>query len=209
MLSKNNALNTERGSIYYLAPEILKKNYDHKVDIWSAGVIFYILLTGQPPFNATIKGPNGNMGIDSDKIKKLILKGDVCFKNKAFEKYDPEVKEIVQLMLETNPVQRPEAKEILQLPWFRENKGTQNRQPEGNGNIVLSEVLQNLSNFNRGSSLKKGIAMYFANYFDLKKEKETLYKYFQSIDKDRDGQLSFAELVDSYSFKVGVVLANP
>lgn len=44
--------------------------------------------------------------------------------------------------------------------------------------------------------------MYFANYFDLRKEKDKFYKYFQSIDKDRDGQLSFEELVDSYCFKV-------
>jgi Ca2+-binding EF-hand superfamily protein len=44
--------------------------------------------------------------------------------------------------------------------------------------------------------------MYFANYFDLKNERKKLYKHFESIDKDRDGQLSFDELVESYSFKV-------
>ena len=68
--------------------------------------------------------------------------------------------------------------------------------------IVLNEVLQNLNSFNRESSLKRGIAMYFANYFDLKKERAKFYKYFESIDKDRDGQLSFEELIESYCFKV-------
>ena len=44
--------------------------------------------------------------------------------------------------------------------------------------------------------------MYFANYFDLKEEREKFYKHFATIDKDRDGQINFSELVEAYSFKV-------
>ena len=132
MLSSKKSLKSERGSIYYLAPEMIKKNYNHKVDIWSAGVIFYILLTGVPPFNAMVKGANGNMGIDSAKIKELILKGKVSFKSKVFKKYDPGIKEIIKSMLTYDPEERPNAKEILQHVWFK--KKSKKKQPESKGN---------------------------------------------------------------------------
>jgi calcium-dependent protein kinase len=135
MLSKKNSLKTERGSIYYLAPEMIKKNYDHKVDIWSAGVIFYILVTGVPPFNAMVKGANGNMGIDSAKIKELILKGKVSFKNKVFKKYDGGIKEIIKGMLTYKPSERPNAKEILMHPWFKEKKSKKKKKPESKINF--------------------------------------------------------------------------
>ena len=51
------------GSAYYTAPEVLGGNYDYRCDIWSLGVIAYMLLSGAPPFN----------GDSSEKIHHLIL----------------------------------------------------------------------------------------------------------------------------------------
>lgn len=44
--------------------------------------------------------------------------------------------------------------------------------------------------------------MYFANYFDLKNEREKMINYFASIDTDNDGLLSFEEIVNAYQYKV-------
>ena len=60
----------------------------------------------------------------------------------------------------------------------------------------------NIFRLNRGSMFRKGISMYFANYFDLKHEKERFIIYFNKIDKDNDGLLSLDEITDAYSYKV-------
>lgn len=68
-------------------------------------------------------------------------------------------------------------------------------------------MYNNLKSFNRGSSLRKGIAMYFANYFDLKSEREKIIQYFASMDSDNNGLLSFDEIVLAYQYKVLLLTA--
>ena len=69
LLPEGKKLRDRQGTPYYLAPEVLMKNYDKKCDVWSCGVIMYTLLAGKPPFNADnnleimrlIKGGNVHM----------------------------------------------------------------------------------------------------------------------------------------------------
>ena len=60
------------GTAYYIAPEVIKGNYDEKCDVWSIGVILYILLSGMPPFP----------GSTDEDIMEKVKKGKYSFKSK-------------------------------------------------------------------------------------------------------------------------------
>lgn len=62
------------GTPYYIAPEVLEQNYTEKCDIWSCGVILYILLSGIPPFN----------GVDDEAILEAVKKGKFNFRSSDF-----------------------------------------------------------------------------------------------------------------------------
>ena len=63
------------GTAYYIAPEVLKNDYDEKCDVWSCGIIFYILLCGYPPFN----------GDTDEEIFQAILREDVVFPEEEWD----------------------------------------------------------------------------------------------------------------------------
>lgn len=58
------------GTAYYIAPEVIKQEYDEKCDVWSCGIIMYILLCGEPPFK----------GANEAEIMKKVQMGMVFFK---------------------------------------------------------------------------------------------------------------------------------
>ena len=94
------------GSPGYIAPEMLNKSrYNHRVDIFSAGVILYILLIGVHPFNA--------------KSSDEILKRNQSGKYKKIKKYISEAaKNFILSMMAANPDQRPQIAELLDHSWI-------------------------------------------------------------------------------------------
>lgn len=94
------------GSPYYIAPEVLRKNYNDKCDIWSAGVIFFYLLYGNFPF----MGENDDEIYAKIKIGKYLVNQNVKVSEKAVD--------LLQKMLDYSPYTRLSAYDCLKHPWF-------------------------------------------------------------------------------------------
>jgi len=97
-------LNQKQGSIYYIAPEVLNKKYDEKCDLWSIGVILFILLCGYPPFN----------GQTDIEIVKNIKRGKVKTDDKEWENVSKEAIDLVKKLLTYEPKKRISAEDGLQ-----------------------------------------------------------------------------------------------
>ena len=82
-LTRHKNLDEKLGTPYYIAPEVLNKNYNSKCDIWSCGVICYILLSGMPPFN----------GQSDQEIMKKVRAGTFSFDDKVWNNISDNCKE--------------------------------------------------------------------------------------------------------------------
>ncbi|KAL3823448.1 hypothetical protein ACHAXA_010208 [Cyclostephanos tholiformis] len=112
------------GSPYYVAPEVLRGKYDESCDIWSVGVIAYVLLCGYPPFN----------GSDRKGIYNSVLAGRYRFPSKDWNGISREAMDFVRRLLEVDTTKRMTAEEALVHPWIRRtdiDDGTASSKREG------------------------------------------------------------------------------
>jgi len=87
------------GTPYYIAPEVLNKKYGAKCDVWSAGVITYILLSGMPPFN----------GSSDQEIMKKVRAGQFSFDDACWNQISNDAKNFISSLLTYKPEDRPSA----------------------------------------------------------------------------------------------------
>ncbi len=118
---------------YYVAPEVLRKNYNEKCDVWSCGVILFILLCGHPPFN----------GSTEKKILEKVLKGLYEFKDHEWAGVSEKAKTLIKKMLTFDVEKRISAYDALNDLWFEETLGCEKIDDKP---FALS-TLKNLKNF--------------------------------------------------------------
>jgi calcium-dependent protein kinase len=88
-VKKNKKMSTIVGTPYYIAPEVLKGNYNDKCDVWSLGVIMYILLSGYLPFGGT----------GAAAVFEKVLEGKISFSQKEWKKVSDEAIDLIKNML--------------------------------------------------------------------------------------------------------------
>ncbi|XP_054377786.1 MAP kinase-activated protein kinase 2 isoform X1 [Pongo abelii] len=111
--TSHNSLTTPCYTPYYVAPEVLgPEKYDKSCDMWSLGVIMYILLCGYPPFYS-----NHGLAI-SPGMKTRIRMGQYEFPNPEWSEVSEEVKMLIRNLLKTEPTQRMTITEFMNHPWI-------------------------------------------------------------------------------------------
>lgn len=187
MFDENKPLEEKLGTPYYIAPEVLAKKYGPKCDVWSCGVITYILLSGTPPFN----------GSSDQEIMKKVRSGQFAFSDSIWDKISANAKDFITKLLIKDQAQRPSAEEALQHSWIVD----MSKQTVDHG-VALS-ALQNLKSFRADQKLKQATFAYMASQLITKSEKEYLSKVFRALDANNDGRLSKDEILNGWEKEVG------
>jgi calcium-dependent protein kinase len=176
------------GSPYYIAPEVLKKNYGKKCDIWSAGIILYIMLIGKLPFH----------GKNTEELFNNIKKGVFDKTCEEWNSISNNAKDLILKMLEYNPEKRFSAQECLDHTWIK----TLASDTKSN---LIPGVLKNIYNLNAREKLQQATIAYIVHNLNSNKEIEELKKVFQSMDLNNDGMLNYNEIKTAFQKYFGVV----
>ena len=137
-------MNTKAGTPYYISPEVLKGNYDMGCDIWSSGVILYILLSGVPPFY-------GNTDQD---ILNMVKEGSFSFNIAEFNVVSGSAKDLICKMI-TKPEKRLTADQVLEHAWVKKM--------DQNGDVKLNINMNQLKGFQSSGRMKKAVLTYIAS----------------------------------------------
>lgn len=107
-VTKPNSLTTLCGTAQYIAPEVLtSEGYDQRADMWSAGVIVYILLGGYAPFEGSI-----------EELASVIQRGAYTFHDEYWKYTSTSAKDLISSCLQVNPHLRYTAEEALESDWM-------------------------------------------------------------------------------------------
>ena len=165
---KDQKLELSLGSPLYMAPELCaEEEYDQRVDVWSTGVIAYILLSGMPPF----------VGQSKEKIYASIQHTEPSFKKEIWKQVSKNAADFIKKCLQKDYNQRPEVAELLKHPWLKEM--VQEKQVSNN---LQLEVGANLANFTKTSTFQSGVISFIANMQTKSAELEDLRTLFKTLD---------------------------
>jgi calcium-dependent protein kinase len=194
-ISKNEHLTVKVGSPYYIAPEVLERNYNNKCDIWSAGVLLYILLIGFPPFN----------GKTQDDIFNSIQRGTINTQLPEWNKLSSLTKDFLLQLLCNDSTLRLSAQECLKHPWLQDESTSQYTYCS---NETMQSVLSNIISFNAKEKLQQATIAYIVHFVYYSEDINNLKHVFQQLDTNNDGMLTFTEIKNGFDIYFGKAMSE-
>ena len=170
------------GTAYYISPEVLQGKYDEKCDIWSAGVILYIIICE-----------------DDDEIFAAIQKGKIAFPSPEWDDISEDAKELIKKMC-CSPKKRLTAEQVLNETWVKDNA------PRA-GKALLPLKVDPFKNYSNSNKLRKAVLTYIASRLS-EDEIKKIKTIFQTIDIDNDGKLSLEEMKKAVTLADGMKIEN-
>mmetsp|Transcript_121632 Transcript_121632/g.242308 ORF Transcript_121632/g.242308 Transcript_121632/m.242308 type:complete len:500 (-) Transcript_121632:244-1743(-) len=170
-------LKTKAGTPYYVSPQVLSGSYDHSADVWSVGVIMYVMLCGYPPFGGEQ---------DEDVLAKVRL-GNFSFPSKEWKNISDDAKELIRHMLKLNPKERFTAQQALTHDWIKK------KAPKAAPIALQANFVDKLRGFRSQHKLKKAALHVIAGQLHDDQIKE-LRAIFLALDDNGDGLLTLQEM---------------
>ncbi|XP_055638872.1 peripheral plasma membrane protein CASK isoform X4 [Toxorhynchites rutilus septentrionalis] len=127
------------GCPHYIAPEVVARRiYGKACDVWGAGIMLHVLLSGRLPFHGSGK-----------RLQEAIARGRVMLDTSEWKQVSSTAKDLVLKMLSPNPINRPSISEILEHPWMRDRDKLQRNH--------LGETVEELKRYNARRKLKGAV----------------------------------------------------
>ena len=175
------------GSAYYIAPEVLKQNYNEKCDTWSVGVILYMFLTGRAPFD----------GKTQDEIINSIRKKNYDENNPKLLQRSPEVRDLISNLLNKKLESRFSAKEALNHEWFKKFNG---RKLFGNfSQEEIEPFINNLFNYSFNSKIQQFVIAFLVHNLPTTEKFTNILKLYRYFNELGDCKLTKEELIKGLS----------
>jgi calcium-dependent protein kinase len=163
------------GTPSYIAPEVLKGSYSFKCDIWSSGVIMYVMLCGSLPFT----------GSSTNEVLEKILRGEVAFNEELWERISREAKDLLGHLLVLDPKKRFTAEQALGHPWFQNSPRHLLK--------IDPVILNSLRKYKAKTQFQSEVYSIIVKHLNLV-QIQSLKEAFLALDTEKNGFLSFEEV---------------
>ena len=172
------------GSPYYIAPEVLNKDYNEKCDTWSIGVILYMFLVGKPPFD----------GANSFEIINSIKTKNYDENNPKLLTHSEEVRDLIKHLLEKDTNKRFSAKEAINHAWFKKFNG---RKLFGNFKEKdIQPYIDNLFNYTFSSKIQQLVIAFLVHNLPLTESSNNIIKMYRYFNTSGNCGLTKEELIN-------------